>query len=117
MHLAHPHCTISIIVMDAMHKQGGKAKQPILREDVLLQKMPKSKPKHSTAPDVFAPEYGQDTWFAKQGKQGPQRYDQVTAPEQQAQAASHTWLMGLCLACRSALCVLGKVCQCLGIMS
>lgn len=48
--------------------QGGFQKNaPILREDVLMQKLNKRrnrKPKDE-AVDAFAPEYGPDSWFQK----------------------------------------------------
>ena len=57
--------------------QGGKTKQPILREDVLLQRMSRTKKKQSDTFDAFAPEYGQDTWFAKHNSGATTRGDQV----------------------------------------
>ena len=48
--------------------QGGSQRNaPILREDVLMQKLNKRrnrKPKEE-AVDAFAPEYGPDSWFQK----------------------------------------------------
>ena len=47
--------------------QGGRAgrKEPILREDVLLQRMPHMRPRTVEDVDAFAPEYGQDSWHQK----------------------------------------------------
>lgn len=49
-------------------QQGGSQRNaPILREDVLMQKLNKRrnrKPKEE-AVDAFAPEYGPDSWFQK----------------------------------------------------
>ncbi|KAK9798214.1 hypothetical protein WJX73_007232 [Symbiochloris irregularis] len=59
--------------------QGGKASQPILREDVLLQRMPRVK-KQADLPDAFAPEYTlKDSWLAKPGSIKGAQIDQVTA--------------------------------------
>ena len=60
-----------------MDMQGGKTKQPILREDVLLQRMPRVKAKQSEMPDAFAPEYSQETWLGKLHGKGHQQCDQV----------------------------------------
>ena len=47
--------------------QGGRAgrKEPILREDILLQRMPHMRPRAVEEVDPFAPEYGQDSWHQK----------------------------------------------------
>ena len=51
--------------------QGGRAQNPILREDELLQKLKprRNKPKADAEGnlDPFAPEYSQDTWHAANG--------------------------------------------------
>jgi len=47
-------------------RQGGKnCRDPILREDVLLQRMPHLRPKPAEGADAFAPEYGAETWHQK----------------------------------------------------
>lgn len=53
--------------------QGGKTAQPILREDVLLQKMPRVRKPQNEAPDAFVPEYSQDNWY-KQHTAGSSRH-------------------------------------------
>lgn len=44
------------------HAQGGKAQQPVLREDQLLGKLRRQR-KAAEEPDPFAPEYNPDTWL------------------------------------------------------
>lgn len=69
-------CNVLSVWVGAL--QGGKTAQPLLREDVLLQKMHRTKPKRSELPDAFAPEYGQETWFSKPGSGARrQQCDQV----------------------------------------
>ena len=46
--------------------------EPILREDILLQRMPHMRPKRVEEADPFAPEYGQDSWHAKHPTTGLQ---------------------------------------------
>ncbi len=46
--------------------QGGKNKKdPILREDVLLQRVPQLRAKKKESGDPFAPEFGVETWHQK----------------------------------------------------
>jgi len=47
--------------------QGGRQDGvPVLREDVMMQRMPHMRSAGGTAEvDPFAPEHGQDYWFAK----------------------------------------------------
>lgn len=54
--------------------QGGRAAkdEPILREDILLQRMPHMRPKPAEEADPFAPEYGQDSWHMKHPTTGLQ---------------------------------------------
>lgn len=47
--------------------QGGKkSTDPILREDVMMQRMPRRRQK-PVAADPFAPEYNANTWHSTQG--------------------------------------------------
>lgn len=46
--------------------QGGKNRRdPILREDVLLQRVPQLRAKKKEGNDPFAPEFGVETWHQK----------------------------------------------------
>ena len=46
--------------------QGGKnSRDPILREDVLLQRVPQMRAQRKEDADPFAPEYGAETWYQK----------------------------------------------------
>lgn len=54
-------------ILYACFQGGSQHNAPILREDVLMQKLNKRrnrKPKEE-AVDAFAPEYGPDSWFQK----------------------------------------------------
>ena len=61
-------CFSVLIYAACITSQGGSQRNaPILREDVLMQKLNKRrnrKPKEE-AVDAFAPEYGPDSWFQK----------------------------------------------------
>ncbi len=43
---------------------------PVLREDVMLQRMPHMRSKGSGEVDPFAPEHNQDYWFSKDTARG-----------------------------------------------
>lgn len=46
--------------------QGGKnSRDPILREDVLLQRVPQMRAQKKEDADPFAPEYSAETWYQK----------------------------------------------------
>jgi RNA-binding protein NOB1 len=46
--------------------QGGKNnKDPILREDILLQRVPHLRKKAGQSADPFAPEFGVETWHQR----------------------------------------------------
>ncbi|KAK9825380.1 hypothetical protein WJX81_007035 [Elliptochloris bilobata] len=63
---------------------GGKnCRDPILREDVLLQRMPHLRAKPAEAADAFAPEYGAETWH--------QKSTEVPAHARGAAAAMASW--------------------------
>jgi RNA-binding protein NOB1 len=69
-----------------LHAQGGKnSKDPILREDVLLQRIPqlRSQAKKEAAADPFAPEFGIETWH--------QRHADLPAHVKAAAASLSVW--------------------------
>ena len=45
--------------------QGGHRRQPILREDMLLQKMRRRDRKPPPETDAFAPEFGAESWHLR----------------------------------------------------
>lgn len=55
--------TVSHVVPCSVHLQGGRASNPILREDQMLKKVRRrNKQAEAAAHDPFAPEFGNDTW-------------------------------------------------------
>ena len=82
--------------MDCGLLQGGKnSKDAILREDVLLQRVPQLRAKKAEDADPFAPEYGSETWYQKSTalpphvKAGRGGAGHVEAQPQRAPACAH----------------------------